>query len=719
LLAVLLGGAACGCNSTDATGLTTHDASMDAEPPPVRAVFDPGRLPMPFGAVPWPDNAYLDEMARVRVRDIPSSSQDGFGAMLAEAMADLDGFAVRPTIYFTFDGALDPGSLPQEAQATLEPDASVFLLDADTSSPEAFERIAVDVRYDAAEQRVALRPAFFRALHPGRLYAAVVTRRVESEDGRAVDGAQRFLRIRDAQLALADPLDRAARVRYAPLLEALAAQGVAHQRVVALAVFRVQSLRDDLADARVLLRQTPPGPPTITDVFTAGDLDGVLGAAAAGTVGLDESAPHEHIGWMLHGRFESPNFLSSLPGGHGVFERNETGELRIKRTDDVPFSLLLPRGLASGGALPVVVVQHGRGSERSDSLALANALASSGYAVLAADAPFHGLRSAAGDTESRFTGAREPDGFGDAAGDFEGIADEDGELVALHPFYFRDVMQQGVADLLQLVFVVQQGDWSALQELDPELEQLELDVERIGYVGLGLGADLGVMLASAEPEIAAMALAFAEGSTLDGWLQSPARGELIDALWARLALGTRDADDAAWLPDVDAWRALADRGNSAAHAPAVRRRPVNLFMPMARDDEVAHNSGTEALAHALGAVVVGGEPRYVTQLDDDQLRPGAALSANLAVEGGAVTRVLYVLDPATHGALTLARDRVRYEHPLSAPFIPLDSPGNVDNPIAESLMQVAFFFESYRACLDATPAALCAASVMAPTAATR
>jgi hypothetical protein len=109
----------------------------------------------------------------------------------------------------------------------------------------------------------------------------------------------------------------------------------------------------------------------------------------------------------------------------------------------------------------------------------------------------------------------------------------------------------------------------------------------------------------------------------------------------------------------------------------------------------------------------------VKQLDDDELRPGAALSANLPVEGGAVTRVLYVLDPATHGALTLARDRVRYEHPISVPFVPLDAPDDVDNPIAESLRQVAFFFESYRACLNATPAALCAASVMAPTSAPR
>jgi hypothetical protein len=162
---------------------------------------------------------------------------------------------------------------------------------------------------------------------------------------------------------------------------------------------------------------------------------------------------------------------------------------------------------------------------------------------------------------------------------------------------------------------------------------------------------------------------------------------------------------------------LSDRANSAAYAPALRRLPVNALMLMARGDEVAHNRGTEALAYALGAVLVGGEPGYVTELATDELRPGATLSANFDVEGGAITRVLYVLDPATHDALTRARDRIAYVHPLSAPFERLDAPVTVDNPIAEGLMQIAFFFESHRACRSATPASFCAASVMAPIAA--
>jgi dienelactone hydrolase len=697
----------------------TPPQDQDAGPPPVRALYEPGPQPMPFGAVPWPDDAYLDDRGRVRVSDLPSQASEEYATALAEAMADLDGFGVRPTIYFSFDGALDPASFPATAEATLMPDASVFLVDADTSSPEAFERIALDVHYDAASRQLRLRPAFWRSLVPGRLYAAVVTRAVRSEDGRAVAASERFLSIRDAQAALAHPLDRIARARYSPVLETLADQGVPRKDVVALAVFRVQSVRSDLGDARTIVRQTPPGAPVVTEAIAAVDLDAVLGMPAAGTVGLDAGAPHEHIGWMVHGRFESPNFLSAQAGVHGVFERGGARELRVKSLQDVPFTLWLPRGLSSGGAMPVVIVQHGLARERGDALALANELASSGYAVVAADAPFHGLRSGQGDSAGRFTGEDVPDGFGDGPGDFEGRAETEGELVPLHPFYYRDAVRQGTVDLMQLVHVLQEGDWSALRDLSPELEQIELDGAGMGFVGIGLGADMGVLLSSVEPDLGAVVLGFPNGSTVDSWLHSPARASLLDALWTRLGIEPDDRGDPAellLLPDVDAWRALADRANSAAYAPALRRMPVNVLTLVARDDEVAHNSGTEALAHALNAVIVGGDAEYVPQLGTDTLRPGATLSANRDVEGGAVTRALYVLEPATHAALTHAQDSVNYRQPLVAPLSPLDRASTIDNPIDATLMQVAFFFESYRACRSATPAALCAASVMAPVA---
>ena len=249
----------------------------------------------------------------------------------------------------------------------------------------------------------------------------------------------------------------------------------------------MQTVEADLSDVRATLAKAPTSAPAITESYAVDQLDDLLGTPAVGAAGLDEGAPHDHIGFLIHGRFTSPNLLSTKAAVHGAFERSASGELRIKRQDEVPFTLVLPRAIGMGTPVPIVVVQHDWLGDRSDALALADMLAASGYAVFAADAPFHGLRSGLGDRMRRFTEAEAPDGFGDAPGDFAGERDDEGDLQPLHPFYYRDAVRQGVVDLVQLVNLLREGDWSALSAIDPALEALEFDTRRIGFVGIGLG----------------------------------------------------------------------------------------------------------------------------------------------------------------------------------------------------------------------------------------
>ena len=231
---------------------------------------------MGFGDVPWPDDAYVDGSGKVRVRDVPSKAAE-FSDVLASSMADLDGFGVRPTIYVRFDGAIDPRSLPAFPEDSLESNASVFLVDADTSSPRAFERIPIDVGYESELREVRFRPAYQRGLTPGRVYAAVVTRSVRDAAGTPIDGAKRFVALRDAVVAPSDPLERAARARYAPLIEALARRGVTRSQVAALAVFRVQTVGAELTDVMATLSSTPNETPSITESFAVDQLDELLG----------------------------------------------------------------------------------------------------------------------------------------------------------------------------------------------------------------------------------------------------------------------------------------------------------------------------------------------------------------------------------------------------------------------------------------------------------
>jgi hypothetical protein len=426
---------------------------------------------------------------------------------------------------------------------------------------------------------------------------------------------------------------------------------------------------------------------------------------------------------MLQGTFPSVDFITAQQGAHGAFTRSSVGKLRARRTVDITFTIWLPLGAVAGSQLPLVIVQHGLGGDRSDALALADAFAAVGTAVIAFDAPFHGLRGEAGDGTSRFTGKSSPDGFGDAPGDFAGVNDNAGGLTPLHPFYYRDAVRQGAVDLMALVYLLQEGDLSTLSAIDPALEGTTFDVAHLGFVGVDVGAAIGLIASAAEPGLSAMVLAGVGGLTIDGWVDSPASQPLVEALMKRLGRKLDqvdfEGDNPLLWPDLDAWRTLADQGAALAYASAVRRLPSNILMLTPLDDEVVHNRSAEALGYALGAVFVGGKPRYVPGFNTDELRPGATLSGNYTVDSGAVTRVLYVIDPATHEVLVNAKGTRGYEVPLAAPLSPLPSPIEIDNPISQTLTQVVYFFESLRACYAAvpekvkTPAANCAAAVRA------
>jgi dienelactone hydrolase len=712
--------AAAACDTGDDDGVGSFDAGApiaDASAANVRALYAlrPGALP--FGSVPWPDDAYLDAQGRLSVRDIPTADAD-YAAQLATALNDLDGFGVRPVVFVRFDGAIDPASLPDSPAESLEPRASVFLLDADTSSSTAFERIPVEVSYAPARFELRLRPAYGRNLVPGRRYAAVVTDRLMAANGTPVEPGERFAAIRDRPI-LASSLERAARARYNPVLQTLAREGLARRSVVALAVFHVQSARADLDSVHALLDARPVELSALTLTKAGPELDLLFGTPPPTAVGIGAmGAPHDQVGFVARGSLVVPSLLGATPAEHGQFGRGPAGQLLIRGAQDVFFSIWLPRVVMMDAPLPLVVVAHDMNGERSDAAALANVLAGAGFAVIAADAPFHGLRAGTGDTVSRFTKEARSDGFGDAPGDFIGERDEQGELSALHPFYFRDAVRQAAADTMALLKAIRADGFEGIKDLAPELAGLRFDTAHVGYVGIGLGADVGAIVAPFEPEVSGFVLAFGGGTGVDGWFAGPEQSGFAAALLARLGHAADANDDptdppALW-PDVDVFRTLTDRASPFAYAGLLRRAPANALLLLARDDENVANRATEALAYALGAVVAGGEPRHELALESVPLSPGAPLSANFPAEGGDVTRALFVVEPATHRALMLEQDTQRFEQPLSPPFTPRAKPVEVRNPTAALIAQIAFWFGSVRMCPASNVKMPCAASLQAP-----
>ncbi len=589
---------------------TGPDAGADAGPTSTaRLVFMPRSGPIDFGDVPFPDDLYLDASGRLELGALPSESMafPSYAATMRSAGSSLDGFGALGPIYFRVDGAIDPASLPSTGADSLGDDASVFLVDADPASPSAFDRIPVEVRWDPATSMLALRPRDGHALRAGRSYAAVVTNAVRGSDGLPLSPADAFRTVRDAASRPTDPALAEAWDHYGPVLA-----NVGAARVVGVAVFRVQTVERTLADARTIVRAGDAPTVTIERAITGADLDALLGVPESPTLGLDVPGGvlHEHVGWVIDGRFTSPNFMSPEPQTHGAFTRDDDGALIVQRQDDVWFTLVLPAG--DLGELRTVIFQHGLGSDRSNVFSIAEALCAQGWAVLAIDIPFHGMRAdvpdVALDRAHAFGPGEGPDLFGDTTGDavylaFVGAADEDGALSAFHPFYVRDVIRQSVVDLMSASRVIDEHDWSTLSDAGGPSD-LTLADAPIGFVGVSLGGIVGTTFVTAEADVGAAVLNVTGGALTHIVSGSPSfRGAFLPLLAPRVGLSTEiletSGHEIIFRPELALYQMFLDGGDSMTFGPILGERPIDVLFQMAVDDETLPNSATEGLARAL------------------------------------------------------------------------------------------------------------------------
>ena len=195
--------------------------------------------------------------------------------------------------------------------------------------------------------------------------------------------------------------------------------------------------------------------------------------------------------------------------------------------EQIWFWLMMPSEEKRGpGPVPLVIVGHGYGSNRFESLAFAGYLAEHGLASIAIDCPSHGLGLDPSETEvaTTLTGVYGISGFLKAASkgrafdqDFDEAPDSGADYWTSYVFHTRDVVRQCVLDHMQLIRLIRSFDgqrrWERDLNGDGEAE-LAGDFNADGVVDIGvnspisiLGASLGgiisSMVASLEPEITA------------------------------------------------------------------------------------------------------------------------------------------------------------------------------------------------------------------------
>jgi len=293
---------------------------------------------------------------------------------------------------------------------------------------------------------------------------------------------------------------------------------------------------------------------------------------------------------------------------------------------------------------PVVIFGHGITRNRIDALAVADALASIGYAMVAMDFPLHGIspddqpelagfyientpfapianeRTFDVDFVDNATGAPGPDGLIDASGTHAVSAGLASMLTG------RDTIRQGVADLSVLALSI------PFMDLDGD-GLPDTNGSNIAYVGQSWGGMHGTVFSAIEPLVTRAVLSVPGGGIARFAEASQDIGPVIRAglkAAAGLEPGTADYEQffLAWQTVLDSADPINWAAEAAAFTPIMLHEVIN--------DTVIPNfvltaplSGTEPLIAVMGL-----NSYSSTQQSPDGLRAAARF-----------------LPPATHGSL--------------------------------------------------------------------
>jgi hypothetical protein len=471
------------------------DGEPDApEPARVHARFDPAGG---FFDAPFPIETRRRTDGTIDFSDFPNPGHNPvLGDYLAAADAARSGFSRHGAIFFPLDGAIDPATLPATLDDSLEPEASVFLLDIDPSSMDRGQRIPIRVGF--YEPAGVLRPANFLALlpYPGEvlgadgLYAAVVRSSVHDEQGRPLAAPEGIVDLLEGRLpvGLAELTGaEALRQGFAALATTLEAEGGATDDIAAATVFRTG---DPVAEM-VALRDAAAAF-ELPDVEIVGQI-------------------RDHDGFcVLEGRTSLPIYQV------GDRPYNESGTGHIELVDGVPqlqwveevrFAVTIPDVSPPSAGFPLLffaagqggrytqVVDRGtfgeQGASRENGLGPAHYLAIAGIATLGIEAPL--------------VGPRHPDGSF-AGLDFFNFQN----LVAL-----RDNVRQAAAEYTVLARVAAELEVD-LTGLCPDAaatgQTVRFDSDRFFLWGHSTGASISELVLAVEPAFSAGILSGAGGS---------------------------------------------------------------------------------------------------------------------------------------------------------------------------------------------------------------
>ncbi len=535
------------------------------------ARFDPsaGEVPSPnnlafLGATPFTGVHPTDATLNISVEDENDPTDPKV------AMNSLDGFSTVAPLKTTIGAAAEASTLGPNTVKLFEVTLNAFGL-VDTVSSElvyGVDYVASVSSVDSSGKTIAIVPT--KPLKPASSYLAALTTGIQSTDGRNlvpdsvynitkspqplhIDGVSQVKVLTDEQAVALEALRPLTNAQEA----ALAEQSIPSSSVAVSWVFSTQSIGDVLTAVK--------GVSTSSSSAIVSEPIGTASQLVGGPVGI----ANVHRGtltlpYYLSNASSSPTDpLSKYWTGAGGSNLTRYMPTPAKVNDEtIPLLLSIPNNTPKpDDGWPIVMFQHGITSDRGAMLAIAETLASVGFATVAIDLPLHGLAPTHvlySGTERTFdidlannatlTSCAEgitfpcPDGTADSSGKhFINL----GNLQVT-----RDNLRQGVADQFAL--------FNALATMDYDGSGADFNTDKIYFVGHSLGGMVGLIFAALEPNLRDIVVAMPGGGIaklLDG---SASFGPVIAAGLAGVGVVKGTADYESFLA---AAQTLIDSGD--------------------------------------------------------------------------------------------------------------------------------------------------------------
>lgn len=582
-----------GDSSADETGASSSTGTPGGwEERAVKMRFAPGGGE--FWDLPLPSDLRREEDGTFQIDTWPGATAKTAKMWLGVGDRRLvDGWGLSGGIIAAFTGAIDPSSLPEGGADTLEPGASIYLLDVDPSSPARGQRLPIRAYFTAEELEVApanvltVNPVFGALRRPSTTYALVVTDRVRDLAGDPVGRSEPF------HLAFEDEpgADPAAVENLAPLRDTLSELGVDPSEVVGAAVFRTL---DPDANLRGLAQWADAQPmPALAEPWQV----------------TQEYESYQ----VLTARFTVPVIQSGerpyFEDGEGIIVRDDAGDPVIQSTQDVRLALTIPKMPQPEGGFPLTMYLHGSGGNWREAIdrgpkeevddapdapagtGPAEWLARRGVATIAHDFPLHGDRNDPPDT----TGLALYNLFGNVDATLDNFDVAAMELVLLSRFVLAIEIDASLA--------------ATLDAGDAPDGLIRIDPERLTAMGQSMGTTLGVRWASVDPRLRGAVWSGAGGVLVEIGLHAVEPLDLHMITAGQTGIPPEQLTEAhPFLPMLQHVWDIADPISVARHVvrePWRGNAPKDVFMTAGVYDGYFTPASQAAIAGALGVPLAG------------------------------------------------------------------------------------------------------------------